>query len=341
MPETSGEFPPAYEMDELLHIADAIAKRDLQELETAQNLAAEITGQPAPEVPLEIRHKIATASAAMYITRVETPGAQMSFEDSIDAVMHGSYAHLADMFSDGTEVVTESQVRDFMKNFGKTILNAMGITEEEAAEMFAKTFSAAKVVAEEKGVGVGQVYQDEELYSGIFRKAYTPEEFVTQHLATMEGISVNTMNAMVVHLLNLMIPEEEQAEMDEKEMAEMSAELQLDPEVQTATKQAVEMGLKAANHVAVSQIMRFWGTNALRSLPEEIQQKLCITNEPSVIEIGGFAISGASAEQADQLKMRESFVNRYFEERGWDVSNPSIDQLMEVRSQHGWQNPSA
>ncbi len=340
MLENSGEFSHAYEIEELLHIASAVAERQLQDMEAAQSIASEITGQPAPEVPLELRHKLVTATAAMNITRLETPEACISFETGLDAVMEGSYGLLADMDSADGEAIPESQIRQFMINFGNTMLNEMGVKEETTSGIFAKTFMAAKVIAEQKGVGVAQVYQDEELYSETFRQAYTLVEFATQQLAMMDGISEKTMGSLFVHMLSIIIPEEEQAEMDEEEMAEMIAELQLDTEVQTALTEATELGLKVARHVAVSQIIRFWGSDSLRDLPKEIKQKLEITDKPSVIQIGGLVILGASAEQADQLKMRESFVNRYFEERDWDASNPTMEQVMEVRSQPGWQNPS-
>lgn len=63
--------------------------------------------------------------------------------------------------------------------------------------------------------------------------------------------------------------------------------------------------------------------------------------QPRVVEVGGMTVVGASAEQADLLKRREAFVNQFLAERGWDVSNLSIEQLLEVRKQSGWQNPPA
>ena len=61
----------------------------------------------------------------------------------------------------------------------------------------------------------------------------------------------------------------------------------------------------------------------------------------TVVEVGGMTVVGASAEQADLLKRREAFVNQFLAERGWDASNLSIEQLLEVRKQPGWQNPPA
>ena len=59
----------------------------------------------------------------------------------------------------------------------------------------------------------------------------------------------------------------------------------------------------------------------------------------NVVEIGDMAFFGVSDEQADLLKRREAFVNQFLAEKGWDASNLSIEQLLEVRGQPGWQNP--
>lgn len=62
--------------------------------------------------------------------------------------------------------------------------------------------------------------------------------------------------------------------------------------------------------------------------------------KPRIIDLGGLRISGnISDEEVDFLKRREAFVNRYLDERGWEVNSISVEQLLEVRSQPEWQNP--
>jgi hypothetical protein len=60
---------------------------------------------------------------------------------------------------------------------------------------------------------------------------------------------------------------------------------------------------------------------------------------PNVVEVGGMNVVGASDEQVDLLKRREAFVNQFLTERGWDKNDLSIEQLLEVRKQPGWQDP--
>lgn len=57
------------------------------------------------------------------------------------------------------------------------------------------------------------------------------------------------------------------------------------------------------------------------------------------IEVGGMLVFGASEAMADTLKLREAFVNNYLAERGWNADTMTIDQILELRSQPGWQNP--
>ena len=54
---------------------------------------------------------------------------------------------------------------------------------------------------------------------------------------------------------------------------------------------------------------------------------------------GGIAFQ-VTKNQAKLLQARQKFVENYCREKGWDMLNLSIDQLMEVRNQPGWQNPS-
>lgn len=61
----------------------------------------------------------------------------------------------------------------------------------------------------------------------------------------------------------------------------------------------------------------------------------------NVVEVGGITVFGVSDEQADLLKRREAFIDQYLAERGWDSSNLSFEQLLEVRRQPDWQNPPA
>lgn len=60
-----------------------------------------------------------------------------------------------------------------------------------------------------------------------------------------------------------------------------------------------------------------------------------------VAEVGGITFAGVSEEQAALLKRREVFVNQFLAERGWDGNNLTLEQLLELREQPGWQNPPA
>lgn len=61
--------------------------------------------------------------------------------------------------------------------------------------------------------------------------------------------------------------------------------------------------------------------------------------EVSTMEIAGMTIVGVSAEQADVLLRRDTFVKQYLAKRGWTASELSLEQVLEIRRQPGWQNP--
>jgi hypothetical protein len=54
---------------------------------------------------------------------------------------------------------------------------------------------------------------------------------------------------------------------------------------------------------------------------------------------GGVVAVGATDEEAKLLRARAAFVEQYCKERGWDMLNLTIPQLLEVRDQEGWKNP--
>lgn len=54
---------------------------------------------------------------------------------------------------------------------------------------------------------------------------------------------------------------------------------------------------------------------------------------------GGIQFSGLSEKEAEIVRGRAEFVARYFAMKGWDVNDPTIEQVLETRQQPGWRNP--
>jgi hypothetical protein len=65
-----------------------------------------------------------------------------------------------------------------------------------------------------------------------------------------------------------------------------------------------------------------------------------MTGERSNIRLpGGIVAVDVTKKEADILTARVAFVEQYCREKGWDMLKLTIDQLLEVRAQPGWQNP--
>ena len=47
-------------------------------------------------------------------------------------------------------------------------------------------------------------------------------------------------------------------------------------------------------------------------------------------------LSQVSHGEAQIIKSRDGFARTYCAERGWDIENLSIEQLLEIRRQSGW-----
>jgi hypothetical protein len=55
---------------------------------------------------------------------------------------------------------------------------------------------------------------------------------------------------------------------------------------------------------------------------------------------GEIVVEGGSQEQHDILRRRGEFVAAYCKAKGWDVATLTLPQVLEIRSQPGWKNPS-
>jgi hypothetical protein len=57
----------------------------------------------------------------------------------------------------------------------------------------------------------------------------------------------------------------------------------------------------------------------------------------------GVAITTGSQADANDLKAklegRHAFVQKYCQEQGWDSSNLSMQQVLQIRKQEGWKDP--
>lgn len=341
MSERGSEVTKSYELEEILQIAEAIADRELREAQVVQNLMAANTGEEAELLPDNMRQKILVARTALLIQQIENPTTKLSIDETIDVLLsNGSCDTLAAKVSEGSgEEVSGEQVKDLIKGFSKRVLDEAGIDDAKSTELFVKTFEAAKQVAAERKCSIADVYREEELFIEIYKKAYTPEEFVTQQIKASDAISEKTINALLVHMVETLVPADMREEMSDEEMAELLTEMQLDPDIQKSITQAAEMGQTAAKSMAASYVIRIWGSETLHNLPTDMQEKLGVDKDILVTEVGNIAIEGANTEQVDLLVMREAFVNNYFTERGWDVDNPTMEQILEVHSQPGWRNP--
>lgn len=54
---------------------------------------------------------------------------------------------------------------------------------------------------------------------------------------------------------------------------------------------------------------------------------------------GGIVAVGVNDQWAKVLTGRQAFVEKYCSDRGWDMLNLTIEQLLEIRKQSEWQNP--
>lgn len=50
-------------------------------------------------------------------------------------------------------------------------------------------------------------------------------------------------------------------------------------------------------------------------------------------------IKDTKISEMDLIELREKFVSKYCESKGWDKTNLDFEQVMEIRSHSQWKNP--
>ncbi len=54
----------------------------------------------------------------------------------------------------------------------------------------------------------------------------------------------------------------------------------------------------------------------------------------------GFVFSGVTDEDERVVKGRDAFATKYCAEKGWDREKLTIPQILEIRKEEGWKNPT-
>ena len=60
----------------------------------------------------------------------------------------------------------------------------------------------------------------------------------------------------------------------------------------------------------------------------------------NILLSGGIVAVGVDDQQVKILTGRQAFVEKYCADRGWDMLNVTIGQLIEIREQSGWKKPA-
>lgn len=55
-------------------------------------------------------------------------------------------------------------------------------------------------------------------------------------------------------------------------------------------------------------------------------------------DIRDLLLSRASPMEVQIIESRDKFARAYCAEKGWDIENLSIEQLLEIRGQSGWKD---
>lgn len=330
-------------------VVHAYTTRMMDEHDAGAKATMEYGGIPyQPPAIAVIRDHMIDGAAAYAVANFETDetlNAQQVAIAGLQAVPDEAFYKVFDAL--GATDIEPSAARILIQAQTATTLRQLDSTALSAsAKPIKDRINGAYEVAVDLGITPVDVFVEETGYRAFVRAQTTPTEVALQQLALRTLLAPQELMRMGHQLERdaaIIIDRLGPTELEELE-ADQAEDLQ-DPAM-IAEQIALSQSLIVGSTVhTLMELERFWGPQVVGMVPKDIRNKLVEPIQPQrtrpqqPLQIGDLRIIGANEEQADILRMRQAFVNQYFEERGWDATNPTIEQIMEVRNQPGWQNP--
>jgi hypothetical protein len=243
----TGEFEQQLDEAAIIHTASAIADRDVTEIIRTYNVmdggVTTVTFDP------QALKEAALVRASQYIQAIETPADRL---DSLQFV--GALS--------GKKAQTQ------LKLLKEEMIEATAMTDEDAAEVFKKEFTAAKKVARTYGVQVSDVYIYDELYFEMQREATTLDEQLARYSTLLNAFTEDAY--LLIELRNMeQTVLEMDPDVDREYLSHMLLIFQVNPDFTHEIRILWQTSRARICKMFESTIQRIWGDAALDSLPGE------------------------------------------------------------------------
>lgn len=267
-------------VDDVVPLAAAIARRQVDESLRAQAVMAEVVGRDQEGIDPELQAAVATGSTALVLKRLHNPEVAFGAAEIVNEVFDDETLDLivTSVGEDPDEDIREL-LRGHIHGQIELTMTLFGGDNDPTVKLRGE-LAAAAVVAEAAGVPVETVYETDELYEAMNREAQDPVEFITAGLGQVDRVNDELLREMVANLLRTSLreefrgdgalPEDEFQALFEEEMADFEA----NEEAMADVHQAIVDIKRAGKIIVRRQLERFWGDGALSLLPEELVVRL-------------------------------------------------------------------
>lgn len=161
--------------------------------------------------------------------------------------------------------------KDVLKGFGDNIVPDEGESDFTSPEYYRDVYRTAQSLAKERGVSPATIFQSDELYEELVRRADTPEKFTERLLTVMKRITNEGLMGFAKTMIrNMVLLEGDDAAM----IREAEEDILNDPELQESIKRIVSTINARIPNVLNTQLSRFWGEGTYDALPAEVKQRV-------------------------------------------------------------------
>ncbi|HSX33220.1 MAG TPA: hypothetical protein VLF91_02690 [Candidatus Saccharimonadales bacterium] len=277
----------AFSPDETLALAEAMAQRAEQLSVLRDRALASLAGEPYEAKSVEDARSALLGRTIMYLARIESPNAPLSFAQLVDAENEdGTYAAVLRKAREGGAKFGVDTIREFMHTAAQEMQAGSGVTNERVAANFAGMLAAARQVAVEHSVGVPAVYAMDGLYFEACRRSSTPAEVVEELRSKHNALSTDMITRLISIQIEQALPKDARDAMTPEDLAELSGELRTDPGIQAGIAQQVELSKEVGRQFSFYLFVRTFGLVELDRLSRE-QQAALLPRRPFASEVFG------------------------------------------------------
>lgn len=266
-------------VEETVATARAMAEREGRDSALTSKTIAELSGKEYQSGTPDENNKTLLLRTSTNMSKIKNPFAKIDPREALRSSFGATaYRELA-----------ERLMTDDMNDIDN-LLSTTSETEREPEveqrrnENFAKELEAAKLIANNRGVNVSEVYSNDDLHSEAIRESYTPETFANKYIHTANSFGRNLEKGLTLESIEQLMPKGTRESMTEREFNRLLIGLR--SQLSAEADEMIEIGQETARQIFVCRATQHWGDGVLEQITDE-QREIITPKQPlafSVIE---------------------------------------------------------